>query len=124
MRAAATPGWQLAATYQWQTSTDSLNWTDIVGAINQNLNGSQLGPVSQDTYVRRIIGGDACILAGAADQVVTVRLMKVIGTVTNVSCNGLADGTIQANANGLPPFQYAWNNGQNTQTATGLAAGT
>ncbi|MBP6641814.1 MAG: SBBP repeat-containing protein, partial [Flavobacteriales bacterium] len=112
-----------AATYQWQTSTDSLNWTDIVGATGQNLPGTQLGPVNEDTYVRRIIGGDACILAGAADQVVTVRLMTVTGIVTNASCNGFADGTIQANANGLPNFQYAWSNGQTTQTATGLAAG-
>ncbi|MCB9194537.1 MAG: hypothetical protein H6597_08415, partial [Flavobacteriales bacterium] len=29
-----------AATYQWQISTDSLNWTDIPGATSQDLSGS------------------------------------------------------------------------------------
>ncbi|MBK9763243.1 MAG: hypothetical protein IPO87_07730 [Flavobacteriales bacterium] len=66
-----------------------MNWTDIVGATGQNLLGTQLGPVNEDTCVRRIIGGDACILAGAGGPVVTVRLMTVTGIVTNASCIGL-----------------------------------
>ncbi|MBP6573211.1 MAG: hypothetical protein KA230_02070 [Flavobacteriales bacterium] len=121
--ASAYPAFPSAATYQWQISLDSVNWTDISGATGQNLVGTDIGIVNQTTYIRRIIGGDACILAGAADQVVTVRLMSVTGTVTNALCNGDATGSITANADGLAPFDYLWSNGQTTQTATNLAAG-
>ncbi|MCC6938093.1 MAG: T9SS type A sorting domain-containing protein [Flavobacteriales bacterium] len=119
----AYPAFPSAATYQWQISTDSLNWTNIGGATSQNLSGSSIGAISQTTYIRRIIGGDACILAGAADQVVTVRLMTVTGTATPALCNGGSTGSIVANADGQAPFTYAWSNGQSTQTAINLAAG-
>jgi gliding motility-associated-like protein len=47
-------------------------------------------------------------------------------TVTNVTCSGLCNGSATANPlTGTGPFTYAWNdiNGQTTQTATGLCAG-
>ena len=113
-----------AATYQWQISNDSLNWSDIPGATSQNLSGSMIGPVNEKTYVRRIIGGDACILAGAADQVVTVKLISVSADVTHVSCNGGSDGSITASSDGEAPFQYEWSHGPTTATITDLPAGT
>ena len=118
------PSFPSAATYQWQISADSVNWTNIAGQTGQDLSGSAIGAIDETTYIRRIIGGDACVLAGAADQVVTVRIMSVTGQVTNVTCNGANDGSITVSADGLAPFGYAWSNGQTTQTATGLAPGT
>ncbi len=117
------PSFGSAATYQWQISTDSLTWTDIPGATGQDLSGSLIGPITQDTYIRRVIGGDACILAGAADQVVKVQLMTVDATVVDALCNGTATGSITATADGQAPFTYAWNDGQTTATAMNLAAG-
>ena len=113
-----------ATTYQWQISTDSTNWTDISGANAQNLPGTTIGALYQKTFFRRIIGGDACILAGAADQVVTVRIVTVTADVSNVSCNGAADGSITANSDGVAPFTYDWSTGEHTQTISGLAPGT
>ncbi|HNM69688.1 MAG TPA: hypothetical protein PKG57_08515, partial [Flavobacteriales bacterium] len=117
------PSFGNAATYQWQISLDSLNWTDIPGATGQDLSGSMIGAITQDTYIRRVIGGDACILAGAADQVVKVKLMTVGGTTTDALCNGTATGSATADADGLAPFGYLWSNGQTDQTAVNLAAG-
>jgi hypothetical protein len=117
------PSFGSAASYQWQTSPDSLTWTDIAGATAQDLPGSAIGAIAQDTYFRRIIGGDACILAGAADQVVKVRIMTVSGTVADALCSGAASGSITATADGQAPFTYAWSNGQTSPTATGLLAG-
>ncbi len=117
------PAFPDAATYQWQISTDSLNWTDIAGADAQNLPGSMIGPVDQKTYVRRIIGGDACILAGAADQVVTVKIVSVSADIEHVSCNGANDGSITVSSDGQAPFQYQWDHGPNTATISGLAPG-
>ena len=112
-----------AASFQWQVSSDSLNWTNIPGATGQDLLGSQVGPITQDTYIRRIIGGDACILAGAADQVVRVRIMTVEGEENDPLCHGAATGSITATADGLAPFGYLWSDGQTTQTAINLPAG-
>ncbi|MEO8588392.1 MAG: hypothetical protein ABI432_03410, partial [Flavobacteriales bacterium] len=121
--ASAYPAFPPAATYQWQISTDSLNWSNIVGSTGQNLTGAEIGGLDQKTYIRRIIFGDACILAGAADQVVTVRIMSVTGDVTDALCNGGNTGSVTATADGTGPFEYLWSNLQTTQTATGLPAG-
>ena len=44
---------------------------------------------------------------------------------TNIYCNGICTGTSTASPNGgIPPYSYSWSNGQTTQTATGLCAGT
>lgn len=44
-------------------------------------------------------------------------------TTTQATCNS-SDGTATANAaSGTVPYTYLWNNGQSSQTATGLAAG-
>jgi len=43
----------------------------------------------------------------------------------NVSCNSLSDGSATATANGgVSPYTYQWDNGETTQTATMLDAGT
>ncbi|MFN7015500.1 MAG: SprB repeat-containing protein, partial [Bacteroidia bacterium] len=42
-----------------------------------------------------------------------------------ISCQGGSDGSLIAiPLSGTPPFNYLWSNGQTTQIATGLAAGT
>lgn len=48
-----------------------------------------------------------------------------ITSVTNITCYGSHSGTATVTVtNGTAPYSYLWNNGQTTQTATGLAAGT
>ena len=115
-----------ATTYEWQSSTDSVNWTDISGGNTQNLAGALIGPVFQKTFFRRIIGGDACVLAGPSAQVVTVKTLVLTGTVNNnVSCYGGNNGSVTVNpANGTTPYHYSWTNGATTQTVTNFTAGT
>ena len=44
---------------------------------------------------------------------------------TDVTCNGTATGTATVNVEGgIAPYTYLWSDGQTTQTATNLAAGT
>ncbi|MEB2342817.1 MAG: hypothetical protein OZ932_12535, partial [Flavobacteriia bacterium] len=117
------PSFGSAATYQWQISSDSLSWVDIPGATSQNLPGSAIGEVEHKTFIRRIIGGDACILAGAADQVVTVKVIEATAQITHVSCNGAHDGSITASSTGTGPFTYSWSNGSTGATISGLAPG-
>ncbi len=43
----------------------------------------------------------------------------------NISCNGLADGSVQAiTTGGTAPFSYLWSGGQTTNIITGVLAGT
>ncbi|MCH2022321.1 MAG: M12 family metallo-peptidase [Saprospiraceae bacterium] len=56
---------------------------------------------------------------------ITIATCNVTASVNNnVSCFGDSDGSATANATGVAPFVYTWNNGQTTATATGLIAGT
>ncbi len=115
-------------TFTWQSSTDSTNWTDIAGGTTQNLAPALMGALQQKTYYRRIIGGDACVIAGAADQSVTVKVLSVPAEVRNISCFGLSDGQIKATPDGAPPYNYTWKKDNvvisNNQTITGLGLGT
>src|SRR5690606_12836404 len=54
----------------------------------------------------------------------TVQIMSVSGEVTNVTCNGFANGSITASSDGLAPFNYAWDHGPTTATIDGLEPGT
>lgn len=46
-------------------------------------------------------------------------------TATNISCNGLADGSADlAPSGGSAPYTYAWSNGATSQDLSGLIAGT
>lgn len=48
-----------------------------------------------------------------------------ISSTTNVSCFGGANGSATAEGSGgTPPYTFAWSNGQTTQTAVNLSAGT
>ncbi|HRH65451.1 MAG TPA: hypothetical protein PLU53_04070, partial [Bacteroidia bacterium] len=116
----AYPALPSATTYQWQISIDSTNWSPIAGANGQNLLGTDIGILYQKTFFRRIIGGDACILAGAADQVVTVKVVTASATVNHVSCNGANDGSIEATSDGEAPFLFSWLPGGQS---TGLISG-
>lgn len=100
--------------YEWSTNAN--------GQTTQTATGLTAG-----TYTVTITDDDGC----EAIDVVTVGQNAAITlnvTGTNTTCNSGQNGTATANANGgTPPLQYTWSsnaNGQTTQTATGLTAGT
>jgi gliding motility-associated-like protein len=52
-------------------------------------------------------------------------VLDVTATTTNASCGGVCDGTATANGiGGNGAYSYLWSDGQTTQTAIGLCAGT
>ncbi|MBL7778628.1 MAG: gliding motility-associated C-terminal domain-containing protein [Chitinophagales bacterium] len=57
--------------------------------------------------------------------VITEPSAIVLSALTsNVSCNGVNDGSIDVTVNGgVSPYQYAWSNGASTEDVNGLAAG-
>ena len=100
----------------------TFNWSN--GGTTQNINGLCVG-----TYGVTVIDAMGCT---ATAQVTLLDSSVVTATISavsnyngaNISCNGLADGELQANVfGGTAPYSYLWSNGQNMAIATGLAAG-
>ncbi len=83
-------------------------------------------------YTRTYYVEDESGNSATCEQTVTVTSsLATTATATsdyngyNVSCLGGSDGEATANpSGGLQPYSYEWSDGQTTQTATGLNAGT
>ena len=51
--------------------------------------------------------------------------LTATSSTTNVSCNGLSDGSIALTVNGgIPPYSYLWSDGNTNATNSGIATGT
>ena len=100
-------GGTLPYTYQWSN-----------GGTTATING--LSPLIYNVIVT---DNNGC----TANCAVTITQPSVFtGTVieTNVSCNGVSDGTISITSNGgVTPYTFAWDDGNTNEDRTGLAAG-
>jgi gliding motility-associated-like protein len=97
------------------------NWTpgNPPGDGTPNVTGLCAG-----NYTVQVTDGIGCITF--LPVVITQpALLTAPGTITNVSCNGLCDGSITAvAAGGTSPYTYLWSTGGTTPTISGLCAGT
>jgi len=95
----------------------TFTWTPG-GATTATVNGLGAG-----TYTATVIDGNGCTASGSGtvgDSPVTFSIASTL-----VSCGGGNDGTATATATPTSPqVTYQWSNGQTTQTAVGLVAGT
>jgi hypothetical protein len=95
-------------------------WSDPAGTTTQNIAGLCAGD-----YFVTITDAHLCTLVDSW-TVSEPGEVSWEGSTTNVSCNGLSDGTITTifTLGGTPPYTYYWSNGATTANLTGLAAGT
>lgn len=88
------------------------------GATTATVNGLGAG-----TYTVNIVDGNGCTASASGtvgDNPVTFSIASTL-----ISCGGGNDGTATATASPTSPqVTYQWSNGQTTQTAVGLVAGT
>ena len=89
------------------------------------------GAITEDIF--NLSGGVYAVTVTDAQQCITTAVYIVdepdqlvaSGVVTNVSCNGLSDGTINLTvAGGTIPYTYMWSNGATDQDVSNLSAGT
>ncbi len=106
--ASATPGGGTAPyTYLWSNAQTGQNATGLT-------NG---------TYTVTITDANGCTATATAAITVPSGISQLT-TATNALCNGGTGTATSVPSGGTPPYTYTWNNGQTTQTATGLPAGT
>ncbi len=106
------PGGQAPHTYSWNTNPVQTT------AIASNL--------CAGTYTVTVTDANGCV-ATASANVTQPPAIIVVSSQTNVTCNGLCNGTATVNPQGgVAPYAYSWNTNpiQGTATATGLCART
>ncbi len=96
--------------------TYAYQWSN--GATAQDINGLTAG-----TYTVTVLDGNLC--SGTASFTVTEPAAIVINAVvTNVNCNGNANGAVDITVTGgTTPYTYSWSTGATTQDVSGLSGG-
>jgi len=92
-----------------------------------NAGPNQLSPIfsslTAGTYTIKVTDANGC------NTTITVILtqptaLSITGSITNVTCFGSCNGQLLSNVSGgVSPYTYLWSNGQTTNPATGLCAG-
>jgi hypothetical protein len=79
--------------------------------------------LSAGTYTCTITDFNSCLDIASINVVEADEISSTTASI-DASCYDDCDGSISVIATGgTPPFTYTWNNGQSTQTATGLCVG-
>jgi len=97
--------------------------------FTSTLQNAQINPVSTlaaGTYTLTVVSAFGCVSTATTNVFVSTMPVVTVTATTNVTCNGLSDGTATANATGgVGPYTFSWSPSLNTtQIAVGLAAGT
>jgi gliding motility-associated-like protein len=101
-----TPGY----TYSWST-TPTQNTPIAISLCSGN-------------YTLIVTDNNGCV-DSANVNVLDPLVLSTSSVMTSTSCNGVCDGSITTTPNGgVPPYAYIWSDGQTTQTASNLCAGT
>jgi gliding motility-associated-like protein len=110
-----------STTYQWQYSVDSINWTNVPGGITQSLDSALIGSLTQTTYFRRMIGGDACVIAGS-DQVIKVTVNPNLLIAVAVPAPICAGSNITLTASGGTTYTWTPSTGLSETTGSSVTA--
>ncbi len=98
------------ATYLWSNSSTTAAIT--------------VSPTATTTYTVTVTSAANCTAIASA-TVTVVPLMSLSGFITNVSCNGGADGAVNISVGGgQPSYTYQWSNNATTQSISGVPVGT
>ena len=116
-------------TYQWQESTNGVNYTDIVGA-----NGETYAPgaLTQDTWYKRIVtaseSGTDCIVENTPVKITVINFLPGSIASDQTICEGDTPNPLTAiNPNGDGTFTYQWQSstdGSNFSNITGETGAT
>jgi gliding motility-associated-like protein len=115
-------------TYQWQSSADNVTFTDVVGATGQ---GYDPGPVSADTYYRRVASSGSCV-PPVVSNVVGVKMLPALAgntitapPITTFCTTGdpaIITGSTPTGGNGI--YTYQWQKSTDNVSFTDISGAT
>jgi gliding motility-associated-like protein len=83
------------------------------------------GSLSAGSYDVTVTDGNTCTATASYSVSSAAPLLLSVSNVTNTSCSGLSDGSIELSVSGgTPTYTYSWDNGSNTNPLSGIGAGT
>ena len=87
-------------------------------------NAAAISNLAAGTYTLTVTDSDSSVITKS--YVITEpSVLNVTSSLTNVTCNGLSNGTATASVTGgTAPYTYFWSNGMTTANANNLTAGT
>lgn len=102
------------------TTPYSYDWADLPGTSNpEDRSGLPAG-----TYTVTVTDAKSCTVTSSAVVSQPASALNVSGVVTNVSCFGGTNGSINITASGgTSPYSYNWGGGITTEDRSGLSAG-
>lgn len=96
----------------------TFNWSNA--STNEDLTS-----VAAGNYTVSVQNTDGCLVTQAYAVSQSNSSINIASTVTDVTCNGGNNGSINLTINGgNAPYNFVWNNGAPTQNINGLNAGT
>jgi uncharacterized protein (TIGR02145 family) len=85
--------------------------------------GTQLSELASGNYTVYIKDAGNCLVSSSY-TVTALQTLSVSEVISNVTCFGADDGSIQLTVNnGATPYLYQWSNGSSAQNLTGLSGG-
>jgi gliding motility-associated-like protein len=106
-------------TYQWQMSTDNINFTDITGAAALSINYDPT-VINATTYYRRVVSSNCSV--PLISNVITITVTPAVGNNTLTApastsfCGPAFGGDITGTSAGGAGYSYQWQ--QSTDNAT------
>ena len=85
-----------SGTIQWQVSTDSVNFTNIVGATSTTLTSAQMGTLTAKRFYRAALSGGLC--GNMNTNIVTVTVIYAPSVTATSSTTNCGPGTITLTA--------------------------
>ncbi|MEM0998634.1 MAG: T9SS type A sorting domain-containing protein [Bacteroidota bacterium] len=96
-----------AYSYTWNTTATDSSLTDLTAG----------------NYQVTVTDANGCTVSGQV-EVIEPPTLSLSGTVTDVSCEGQADGFVLTSPfGGSAPYSYAWSNGDTTPDLIGVVSG-
>ena len=83
-------------TIQWQSSTDNINFNNIVGATSATLTSGQMGAINTTTYYRAIVTNGSCTAAISNTITINISTSPTFSSTTGASRCGTGTVTLQA----------------------------